>query len=121
MSARLGRQRRAGSHRCLTTLAAAKADGPDLALGSLFLLWPQLHWPGCVVTRGPSGLTHRWARPLGTWRHEILFKSHQPVQLVESPGSTGYPSTACAARSGATAGTPALRPSWPFGGEAPRG
>ena len=35
MSARLGRQRRAGSHRCLATLAAAKADGPALALGRL--------------------------------------------------------------------------------------
>lgn len=91
MSARLGRQRRASSHRCLTTLAVAKADGPALALGRLFLLRPQLHWPGCVVTRGPSGLTHRWAQPLGTWRHEILLKSHQLVQLVESPGSTGYP------------------------------
>lgn len=85
MSARLGRQRRTGECRCLTPWlwprltagAGPEPDRPAVSLGCLFLLQPQLRWPGCEVTREPSGLTHRWAWPLGAWRHEILFRPHR--------------------------------------------
>lgn len=50
-----------------------------------------------------------------------MFRPHQPVQLVESPGSTGYLCMACASRPRATAWTAALRPHWLLRGEAPSG
>lgn len=74
----------------LTAGAGPRPDSPAVALGCLsFSCSPSLLARLCV-TREPSGLTHRWAWPLGAWRHEILFRPHRPVQLMESPGSTGY-------------------------------